>query len=285
MSSNFNLTLHCGGKEVSIDDLKRVHTPSPGYRELSSGRRVVSHQPIGHYAALGYVHGALQRSGWSIENEVAVLNRDGAHAFGMLEVRRDVSTAELLGLGNPGGDGFSTVVAWRNSHDKAFPFSLGAGQGTWVCDNLCFFSEVQIRRRHTRYIHRDLPGLVDRTMAKLLAGKIDNDRRISLYQETEISQDQAAALIVAAAEAKVVGSQKIIPILQSFRTPEHPEFKGSTVYTLQNAFTEHFKDYQVMDLPRRSLGLNYILDRQVGFRPEEEVIGDAVDAEFSMVEA
>ena len=38
--------------------------------------------------------------------------------------------------------------------------SLALGSQVLVCDNLSFFGEVVLTRRHTRFIERDLPDFV-----------------------------------------------------------------------------------------------------------------------------
>ena len=45
----------------------------------------------------------------------------------------------------------------RNSHDKWCPVCIVARASVFVCDDLSI-SEVQLSRKHTVYIERDLPS-------------------------------------------------------------------------------------------------------------------------------
>jgi hypothetical protein len=45
--------------------------------------------------------------------------------------------------------GYEDVPGSRNSHDRSFPVSIGYGSQVFVCDNMAFLAEHQIKRRHT----------------------------------------------------------------------------------------------------------------------------------------
>ena len=83
-------------------------------------------------------------------------------------------------------DDYALVLGLRNSHDKRFPAGIVAGASVFVCDNFSFSGEVKFARKHTRYINRDLPQIVERAIGKLVDLWHDQDTRISAYKEAEV---------------------------------------------------------------------------------------------------
>ena len=69
----------------------------------------------------------------------------------------------------------------RNSHDKRFPAGMVLGSTVLVCDNLAFSGEIEISRRHTRYVMHDLPVLIDQAVEQLSIRWKEQDRRISSF--------------------------------------------------------------------------------------------------------
>jgi hypothetical protein len=79
-------------------------------------------------------------------------------------------------------DDYCRVLGLRNNHDKTFPTGIVAGTSVFVCDNLSFSSEIKFTRKHTRFIVRDLPQLVSRSIGLLLAKWHDQDKRTALQR-------------------------------------------------------------------------------------------------------
>ena len=61
------------------------------------------------------------------------------------------------------------VVAYQNRHPK---HHVVLGVTVLVCDNLCFSGEIEVKRRHTLYVQRDLPPMIESSIDKLLLGGI-----------------------------------------------------------------------------------------------------------------
>jgi len=64
------------------------------------------------------------------------------------------------------------VLGFRNDNKMRFPAGMVLGVGVFVCDNLCFNGEVQLKRKHTRFIKRDLPQMINDELDKLMLGGI-----------------------------------------------------------------------------------------------------------------
>ena len=240
-----NLSIHCGSKRVDREVVNNAVTPT--------GTRTWT--PISHRHLLDQVEATLQGHGFDVADEAHALWQDGLRYFGLLEVVNGSSPKD-----------YGLVLGLRNSHDKSFPASIGMGNGVFVCDNLCFFAEVALSRRHTRYIGRDLPQVVHRAIGRLTGLRQTQDRRIDVYKQTELDDRTAHDLIVRSIDSRVLAASQVPTVVQEWRAPRHEEFRdaGKTLWRLQNAFTEAMKGRSLVTLPRRSQALHGLLDAHCG---------------------
>ena len=228
-----NLMLHCGAHRARRDEVLQSPTPD----------RTRTWVPIPHYGLLGLVEKTLQNHGLQIVNQAHGLWQGGTRYFGLMEIQS----------GKTDGD-YGLVLGLRNSHDKSFPAALALGSGVFVCDNLAFSGEVTIARRHTRFISRDLPGLVSRAIGRLVDMRIKQDQRIEAYKSTRINDRAAHDLIVRSLDAQVLPVTQLPSVLSEWREPSHAEFTegGQTVWRLFNSFTEALKGRNLVALPKRT---------------------------------
>ena len=63
---------------------------------------------------------------------------------------------------------YQYVLGLRNSNNKRFAAGMVIGIAPFVCDNLAFSGEVKLARKHTVYIKRDLPMMIDEKLDRLL---------------------------------------------------------------------------------------------------------------------
>jgi hypothetical protein len=240
-----SLCLHAGASEVSRAALALVPTPPA----------TQTWQPIPHTALLDQVSGTLERAGLRFASEQHSLARNGQRYFGLLRVAA------------PEGDDkdFALVVGIRNSHDKSFPGGLVCGSRVFVCDNLAFSGEVQLSRKHTRYIMRDLPLLVQRACGQLTDQRALQLRRFGAYKHTEVGDAAAHDVLIRSVDTGVLPVTKLPAVLTEWREPRHPEFKaGKTLWRLFNAFTEVLKSTTLADLPKRTQALHGLCDLHAG---------------------
>ena len=228
MTKNLNLILHCGGKVVSQAKLETMPTPEP----------TASWHPIGHNVLLRQVKETLGTAGLSVIGEAHGVSRDGDRYFGMMQVESAEQSPD-----------YSLVIGVRNSHDKSFPAAICLGAGVFVCDNLSFSGEVKLARRHTRFILRDLPGVVAMGIGKLNDHRQLQARRIEAYKTHELCDRQAHDLVINALDARIITATKIPAVLEEWRKPRHAEFNPRTGWSLFNAFTEVFKGNATKTLP------------------------------------
>jgi hypothetical protein len=284
------MVLHCGAKLVDREQILNVPVSVPA---------TDTYIPVSHGHVLELVENALSNSGLKVEQSAFALAREGARFFGLLQVRpvadsklvearQDVSGVESrpgwTGVDFQAGEGagpdkdYAYMVAIRNSLDKSFPASMGAGNRVFVCDNLSMSAEVMLSRRHTLNILRDLPMLVCKGIAALQSGWRSMDQRIDLYKQAELSDDSAARLLLEAAKVQAIRKIDVLPAFQEWESPRHPEFanNGKTVWRLMNAVTEVSKEASLIEMPGRTMRLQAKLDNFIGFQAPQVIDAEAV---------
>ena len=237
-----NLTLHCGARTVERQDVINVPTP----------RSTESWTPIPHLELVSHVEATIRSNGLIVGAKAHSLSHDGARYFGLMEIQRRESRLD-----------YSWVLGIRNSHDKTFPAGIVAGAQIFVCDNLSFSGEVKLARKHTRFITRDLPRLVQSAVGKLMDRWHHQDTRFATYKLADIDDRTAHDLVIRACDVGVAPNRTIPEVLHEWREPQHDAFQPRTVWSLFNAFTEALKG-NLLELPRRTEALHGLLDSHVG---------------------
>lgn len=239
-----DLVLHCGANKVDEGRLKQVATPDA----------TDSWYPIPHHDLLDTVRRNVESTGLRIVQEAHSLARDDAHYFGLMQVANGSQAED-----------YTTIIGLRNAHDKRFPAGLVVGSQVFVCDNLAFSGEVNIARKHTRFINRDLPQLIERAMGQLVSMRHTQDQRLAAYKDTRMNDAQANDLLVRAMDARVVPVTKLPKVLGEWRQPSHPEFaEDRNAWRLFNAFTEVLKGTNVFHMPKATQSLHGLIDAHCG---------------------
>ena len=239
-----NLILHCGANHVQRRDVEKVPTP----------RSTDTWTPIPHSSLISRVEHTLRANALTVGTFAHSLSHDGARYFGLMEVKK---AGQHL-------DDYCWVLGLRNSHDKTFPAGVVAGASVFVCDNLSFSGEVKLARKHTRFIVRDLPMLVEVGIGRMLAKWHDQSARFDAYKAKRLNDTGAHDLVIRATDVGVCSNRLIPEVLHQWREPAHEQFGARNVWSLFNAFTEALKDGNLAELPKRTEALHGLLDCHVG---------------------
>jgi hypothetical protein len=250
-----NLCLHTGGHQASFDDVRAVRTPNA----------TDSWCPIPHHEYVESVLETLRQSQLTVVDSVHALWEDGNRYFGSFQLQNGHAH-----------DDYALVVGLRNSHDKSFPAGLACGSGVFVCDNLAFSGEVKLSRRHTAHIRRDLPKLIMAAVGRLGTLRANQERRIEVYKQREISDAEVHDLLVRSLDCQALLPTRLPAVVKEWREPAHEEFQPRTAWSLFNAFTEVSKRKVSMErLAEQTIPLHGLLDQVCGLRPVEERFEDA----------
>lgn len=225
------LCLHSGAHAVERHEVSAVPTPP----------NTATHYPIAHDALLSMVLESFHEQGYKIANMEHALTADGSRYFGILELESLIA------------EGVCTVAGLRNAHDKKFSAGLVTGSGIFVCDNLAFSGEIQIGRKHTRFIHDELPDLVHAAVGKMGDAQRIEARRFEQYQATNFKHGwQASDLMIEMARQNVVSWSCLGKVDKEYKAPSYPEWEELQpgVYRLMQAFTENMKGQGAGLVPR-----------------------------------
>jgi hypothetical protein len=238
-----NLCLHCGAEKASREDVEETMTP----------RATSTWQPIPHIDLIEKVEFALQTNHLQIADQAHSLSHGGARYFGLIHVRdRSVQP-----------DDYAWVLGVRNSHDKRFPAGLVAGATVFCCDNLSFNGEIKVTRKHTRFILRDLPSLVQGAVGRLMSSWHHQAERIEAYKHYRLTDERVHDLVVRSVDLGVVPNRVVPDVLGEWRHPRHDEFAPRNAWSLFNGYTEILKG-NLAELPKRTERLHGLLDLEVG---------------------
>ena len=148
---------------------------------------------------------------------------------------------------------------------RAFAASLAVGLHVFVCDNLSFSGDIKATRKHTVHIRRDLPKIVGDAVRGVGDHERHQQRRIARYKHYDLSsRAQQHDILVQSVEEGVIPGSKLMDVLQEWRAPSHPEFKGRNAWNMFNCFTEQLKGYHAEQLRRRTNRLHDLMDRHTG---------------------
>lgn len=213
-----SLMIHCGNKLRTRKEVEA--SPTPDGTE--------TWYPTPHIALVNMLEEKLPSYGFEITETALSLNDKGTRMFGMMNLATD----------NPE---YSPVVGFRNAHDKMFSQGIVCGSSVFVCDNLAFSAEINFRRRHTRNIERDFPGIIDEALSKLRPAQEFQDHRIESYKQCELNDPTAHHIAVRAMKDAIFAPSRIAKVVAEWDEPSHPEFEPRTLWSLFNAITETLK--------------------------------------------
>jgi hypothetical protein len=209
--------LHAGGRLCSDAELRAIPAPPP------EGRW----HPVAHACVLDAVVTTLEGAGYHVKDRKLAVAREGRRFFGTLD------------LATPLAEGVALAVGVRNSTDKSFPLGFCAGSRVFVCDNLAFRSELLVRRKHTRFGQVRFQNAIADAVQSLASFRAAEEHRIGRMMATELSDDQALALIVRGMERAIIAAPVIPKVVAEWRAPHHDYGTGDrpTAWKLLNCFT------------------------------------------------
>lgn len=209
------LMLHAGANPAVYDELRQLETPEA----------TASHVPIPHYRIIDMLKHTLGFYGHEVTEEHHGITPDGMRYFGLLSLK-SVHT------------GYEDTVGLRNSHDKKFPVGVAFGSRVFVCDNLAFIADQEIKRRHTANAKRDLPGLVANIIEPLADQRDAQHRTFERYRGTAITDTLADQAIMAMYRKSVINVTRIADVLKEWEEPTFEDFRADrTAWRLFNAAT------------------------------------------------
>lgn len=208
---NGQLILHRGARYVDRKELDSVPAP-PSTR---------SWHPLRHGQVLATVQNTLVSNGYNVRSMKLGLSKDNQQFFGVIDLDHQLAT------------GVTLAVGVRNSVNKTFPLGFVAGGKCIVCDNLCFRSELLVKRKHTRFGMTKFASDIGDAVDRLGQFKMNEADRIQQFQKKELADQEAESLILRCFEQGIVSGPILPTVIAEWRNPSH-QWGEKTLWTLEN---------------------------------------------------
>lgn len=231
-----SLMLHAGAEAADYAALRALTTPDA----------TASHVPIPHHSVVDMVKYSLGFFGHELVSEDYGVTPDGNRFFGVLTLK------------SPYGD-YTDMVGLRNSHDKKFPIGIAIGSRVFTCDNLAFYGEHVIKRKHTVNAKRELPGLVAEVIEPLGLQRKQQHDTFERYKATPLLENLVDQAIMQMYRRDVINVTRIADVLDAFEHPQHDWGSDKTAWRLFNATTFALTG-KVTENPRVTRDLHDIID-------------------------
>lgn len=212
--------VHAGGWTAKLEDLEGVGVPE----ETQSYYPV----PYGRFVEEVKLH--IPRFGLRVDREEYALAREGSQMFGVLTCTNGTANRD-----------YGLAIGLRNSYDRSLSVGLVVGSRVFCCDNLAFSGEVQMARKHTANVFRDLPDLIYQMLSKVKVMQERLDAEIEAMKAADLTSKDVHHLMVEAIRERVVPATSLPKLLNAWRYPVHEEFRGKTAWSLYNLFTDFVK--------------------------------------------
>ena len=135
----------------------------------------------------------------------------------------------------------------------------------FVCDNLSFSGEVNVSRRHTRHIVRDLPEVIARAIGQLLNESHRQAETFDRMEKYRLGSMLVNDTLVEAMKSKAIANASIPKVLAEYESDKHKEMHGAdTAWSLFNAFTEISKQDPATLAMKRTQRLHGVFGKLVG---------------------
>ncbi len=212
------LITHCGARRVSRGELSALPVPE----------ETRTFKPISHSELIEKIMETLWYRRMNVVRDEYAVSQDGMKLFGLLEMDLEYK-------------GVRFAIGIRNSNDKSMRVAMVAGYKVTVCDNMMLQGDFQpLLAKHSKNFVLDdgLSIACDRIQRNV--GRLHQE--ITNKQEQLIDSADAKNLLYTA----FTDGRFPIKLLKSvhrefFVAPSYEEFKGSTMWSLENAFTTSFK--------------------------------------------
>jgi len=221
-------------REISRDQLRHVPTPDP----------TSTWTPVPHIDVVETVTELAAKRGLRIRSERFAVVVGALHPQPGIQI--DLTGARLFGSmdfapvpGMPFPAGCTPSAGIRNSHDKTFALSILSGARVFVCANGVLSGEHIVSRKHTSRL--DLRESVDFALDEFMRSLQGFHATHQRLNDQRLSRTRAHSLVVELARAGAFSSSEVVPVVEEFENPRHPEFRDRTAWSLYQAATEIMK--------------------------------------------
>lgn len=224
------LMIHCGAQGVDRAELAQLPVP-----KAKGPRHVV--RPF--IEDVEMVTDYMKTEGIRIKDEAfGVMYKKGTDVpvrfFGVMQVH-------IKGFGRD--KDYGLLVGLRGSYNQSLPRAIAVGSRVFVCDNLAFSGEVEIKTKQTLNVARCMPRLLQEAIAQVPYMAEHQSRRFEAYHNVTIEQQAGDATLVELVRLGVLNPSQMGKAVNEWDAPSYEQHaaEGLSVWRLQNAVTEAIK--------------------------------------------
>ena len=240
-NKSLSLMLHCGGKYADWETVKSVPCPAP----------TRTYYPMPHHEVFDAVRAEVTTQGGVITQSAHALSNEGARYFALMEVQ-DEQFAEGR-----------SIIGIQNGHDRKISFKFSIGSKVFACDNLALNGKINARRNHSRFLERDLPGIISESVHLLKEAQLIQAHQFRCYKHHTMSQMEAHDSLIKLLDAEAFPKTKITDVLGYWRE-DNRWGEEPTMWRMFNAVTASIRGQNLWTLGERTTNLHTACDDIVG---------------------
>lgn len=220
----------CKTRRLDFAELSRVPVPPS----------TATFVPIAHADLVAGARDSLSRAHLVVEDEEYAVNPTGEVFFGTLTCR------STIGIGDDLTSRSRLTIGLRNSHNHEFAAGLAVGFRVMVCDNRCFWGDRTLSRKHTLFIRRDLPRLLNAAVDEFVLPALKSlPLTMGTLAETPLSDGEYASIVLRLMRAGLLSAAELQKVDIEYNRADGPggvfPNEPPSAWRLLNAITEVHK--------------------------------------------
>jgi|TARA_R100001530_G_scaffold29173_1_gene23052 hypothetical protein len=219
------MMLHCGGKEVGFEELAAVPLPEETntYVPVSFADIVNNTKMVADDLLKGYEYDSSQ---------YALAGKD-QRFFGVHFYKGDDFDDQTPQM--------HQAIGMRSSYDKSMANGICAGARIFVCDNMSFFGEITIMRKHTKNVIQDLQDELVKALYRANHSFLNLVEDADIMADKPLTNNKAYEFIGKLYGHNVLKPRQLAETFRHWKNPPYEEFQDKNMWSLYNACTESLK--------------------------------------------
>lgn len=238
--------LHCGAKPATFHDLTLMD--SDHYKPMTP-----THRPVPHFEVATRIKQSIRAfTDYSVVGEEYGISHKQKNCFGVMSLKKN----------NDQNNDYDMIYAWRHSNNMMFGLRAGIGSRVFVCDNMAFMVESEIKGcKHTSNIANTFDGRLSELNKTLMSKDKELHSKYATYKQIKLSYKDADHIIMSAVRANALPKTKVTAVDAEWRNPSFKyESNGISMWDLFNAFTHVNKGAFYSDQIKRTQKLHNVFD-------------------------
>jgi len=271
------MMLHCGGKNISFDDLQAVELPPEtetyvpiAHSDLALNITGVCGDMLHDYEKVDDIFAVAP--GLVADEGGEKVKHDAARFFGLTTYRRKGAPDGEMGLS----------VGYRNAHDKSMKVGMAIGARVFVCDNMCFSGSVaSFSMLHTGNVLERLRDEIVLGVNKSRNGFMQVEKDAASMKDVRVNDDNAFKMLGLAFGRDALTSTQLTTAANRWKDDDYMQGFGAerTAWSLYNAGTEALKGVRPAKIMEKhvnwhALTMNAVRAGDLQFADENGLDGD-----------